>query len=209
MGRFHLRGTLRFALFLFFACAALAVFSNFAHAQRFDVAAGLSGIDAPGTGVADGIHHQPQSLTGGAYLVFSGDFLFYHKTIGVQGEFVRRETQGFDVVNNLPDRPMFIDVNAIWTKKFFRRFTAELEGGMGAEVARFYTGGCGSSSNCYVDKNHLMADAGAGIKIYPLRTFIFRHIFLRPEGRFYFVRNNQEFSSARAIRYGASIGYTF
>jgi hypothetical protein len=79
---------------------------------------------------------------------------------------------------------------------------------MGQEIVRFYTSGCGSS-NCYTDKNHLMADGGAGIKIYPLQTFILRHIFIRPEGRIYVVRNNQEFSSARAIRYGASIGYSF
>ncbi len=200
---------LRFALLLIIACAALAAFSNFSHAQKFDVAAGLSGIDAPGTGVADDINHQPQSLTGGAYMVFSGDYLFFHKTMGVQGEFVRRYKQGLDVVNDLPDRPMFWDVNAIWTKKFFRHFfTAELEGGAGEEIARFYTSGCGSS-NCYTDKNHFMLDGGAGIKIYPLNLFIVRHIFLRPEGRIYWVHNNQEFSSARAIRYGASIGYTF
>jgi hypothetical protein len=54
-----------------------------------------------------------------------------------------------------------------------------------------------------------MGDAGAGIKIYPLQRSIFQHIFIRPEGRFYFIRAAQEFSSDHAIRFGASIGYSF
>ncbi len=209
-GRFRLKQTLHTALFLFFTCAALAAFSQPAQAQKnFDVAAGLSSIDAPGTQAANDINHQPQSLTGGAYLVFSGDYLFFHKNIGVQGEYVRRETEGLDPVNNLLYRPMFYDANAIWTKKFFKRFTAELEGGAGIETTRFYTGGCGSSGNCYVNKNHFMGDVGAGIKVYPLQRSIFHHIFLRPEGRYYLIRAAQEFSADHAIRFGASIGYTF
>jgi hypothetical protein len=199
----------RIALLLPFACAALAAFSTLAQAQKFDVSAGIAAIDAPGTGVANDINHQPQSLTGGAYLVFSGDYLFFHKNIGVEGEYVRRDTEGLDPVNNLLYRPMFYDANAIWTKRFFKRFTAELEGGAGMETTRFYTAGCGSKGNCYVNKNHFMGDAGAGIKLYPLQRSVFRHIFLRPEGRFYFIRAAQEFSSDRAIRFGASIGYSF
>lgn len=200
---------LRVALLLPFACAALSAFAGLAQAQTIDVSAGIAAIDAPGTRVADNISHQPQSLTGGAYLVFSGDYLFFHKHIGVEGEFVRRQTEGLDPVNNLLFRPMFYDANAIWTKKFFKRFTAELEGGAGMETTRFYTAGCGSKGNCYVNKNHFMGDAGAGIKIYPLQRSVFRHIFIRPEGRFYFIRAAQEFSSDHAIRFGASIGYSF
>lgn len=178
-----------------------------ASAQKFDVAAGISSIDAPGTAVANDINHQPQSLTGGAYLTLSGDFLF-HKGIGVQGEFVRRQTEGYNDVLNRNYRPMFYDANAIWTKRFYKRFAPELEAGAGVETTRIYTGGCGSS-NCYVNKNHFMADFGAGLKIYPSQRFILRHIFIRPEGRFYLIHNNAEFSSDHAIRYGASIGYSF
>jgi len=193
-------------LVAFFAGAAVCALSCLAQAQRFDVSAGLSGIDAPGAHVANDINHQPQSLTGGAYMAFSGDFLFFHKDIGVEGEFVRRITQGFNVVYDYPDRPMFWDVNAIWTRKFYKHFTAELEGGAGEEIARFYTGTC---TNCYADRDHFLLDGGAGIKVYPLNVFIVRHIFIRPEGRIYWVRNNEEFSSSHAIRYGASLGYTF
>lgn len=185
----------------------IAAFSTPGLAQKFDVAAGLSSIDAPGTGVANDITHQPTSLTGGAYLTFSGDFVFY-KHLGVEGEFVRRETEGYDDVLERDYRPMFYDANAMWTRRFYKRFAAEIEGGMGFETTRIYTGGCGSS-NCYVNKNHLMGDAGAGVKIYPLQRSFFQHIFIRPEGRFYLIRDNAEFSSNHAIRYGASIGYSF
>ena len=204
-GRFRLIQTLRFQLLAIFAGAAVCALSVCAQAQRFDVAGGVSGIDAPGTRAADDINHQPQSLTGGAYLNISGDYLFFHKNIGVSGEFVRRLSKGFDVVNNFPDRPMFWDVNAIWTRKFYNHFTAELQGGGGEEIARFYP----NNGSKFADSNHFMLDGGAGIKIYPLNIFIIRHIFIRPEGRVYWVRNNQEFSSSHAIRYGASIGYTF
>jgi len=205
-GRFRLIQTLRFQLLAIFAGAAVCALSCLAEAQRFDVAAGVSGIDAPGAHVADDINHQPQSLTGGAYMTISGDYLFFHKDIGVSGEFVRRISEGFDVVNNFPDRPMFWDANAIWTRKFYKHFTAELQGGAGEEIARFYTSSC---SGCYADRNHFLLDGGAGIKVYPLNKFIIRHIFIRPEGRVYWVRNNAEFSSSHAIRYGVSIGYTF
>lgn len=201
---------LRFAFLLPFVCAAMAAFSDFAHAQRFDVSAGLSSIDAPGVAYSNGINHQPESLNGGAYLTFSGDFLF-HKNVGVEGEYVRKEDEGsYYVLNNTPYRPMFYDVNGIWTRKFFKHFAAELEAGGGMYSTRFYTGGCGSGSNCYANKNHFMVDFGAGIKMYPPQQFpIVRHMFLRPEGRFYLIRNNQEFSSDQVIRYGAEIGYTF
>ena len=209
-GRFRLKLTLHFALLSFFACAAIAAFSISAHAQRFDVAGGLSTLDAPGVAYANGVTHQPESLNGTAYLTFSGDFLFYHKTIGVEGEYVRKEGEGsYYLLNNTPYRPMFYDANAIWTKKFFHRFQAELVGGAGFESTRFYTAGCGSGSSCYANKNHFMVDFGAGLKVYPLDMFIVRHIFLRPEGRFYVINNNREFSSNQVIRYGASIGYTF
>jgi len=84
-------------------------------AQKFDVAAGISSIDAPGSAVANNINHQPLSLTGGAYLSFSGDYIF-HKNIGVEGEFVRRQTEGYDDAIDLDYRPIFYDANAIWRK---------------------------------------------------------------------------------------------
>ncbi len=203
---------LRTALLLSLACVLMAGFSALAQAQKFDVAAGGSGITAPGSEVANDIDHQPESLRGGTYLNVSGDYLFHHSlggVIGVEGEFARRASETFSQVYNHNYRPMFYDANAIYTRRFYKHFVAELEGGAGMETVRFYTGGCHGGSNCYADNNHFMVDAGAGIKMYPVQRWFFHHIFLRPEGRVYFIRNNQEFSSARAIRFGASIGYSF
>lgn len=199
--------TLRLPLLFFVVCALIASSSTLARAQKnFDVSAGISTLDAPGAHVANGINNQPDTLTGGVYLNFNGDFIFW-KNLGVEGEFVRKQSEGLYIVDNLPFRPLYFDANAIWTKKFFKRFTAEIEGGAGEESIRFYTGGCGSG--CYAAKNHFMIDGGAGVKIYPLNWWFARHIFIRPEGRFYLVFNNQQFSSDKVIRYGASIGYTF
>ncbi len=72
-----MKQTLRTAILLPFACAALAAFSNLAQAQKIDLAFGVSTLDAPGASTASG-NHQPVSLTGGAYTGFSGDVLFYH-----------------------------------------------------------------------------------------------------------------------------------
>jgi len=200
-----LKQTLRLPLLFFGFCAAIAASSTFAAAQNnFDVSAGLSTLDAPGAHVATGINNQPQTLTGGAYLNFNGDFLFY-KNAGVEAEFVRKESQGVYIVDNLPFRPLYFDLNAIWTKSVHKHFTFEIEGGGGEESIRFYT--CGSS--CYAAKNHAMIDGGAGLRIYPMNRTFARHFFIRPEGRFYLVFNNAQFSSDKVIRYGASIGYTF
>ncbi len=50
-----------------------------------------------------------------------------------------------------------------------------------------------------------MGHFGAGIKMYPFA----HNFFVRPEAHLYLVHDNQEFSSARAVRYGLSVGYTF
>jgi len=207
-----LKLTLRNILLSSLACLLAAGFSALAQAQKFDVAAGGGGITAPGSENANDIDHQPESLRGGTYLDVSGDYLFHHSlggVVGVEGEFVRRASETYSYIYNRDYRPMFYDANAIWTRGFYKRFVAELEAGAGAETVRFYTGGCHGSSNCYADNNHFMVDAGAGVKIYPVQHWFLRHIFLRPEGRVYLIHNNQEFSSAHAIRFGASIGYSF
>lgn len=206
----RLKKTRHLPLFLAAFGAVLFAFPACTHAQRFDLAAGLSSINAPGVAYANSINHQPQSLNGGAYLDFSGDFLFYKGHIGVEGEFVRKESEGMYVARpHYPYRPLFYDANVVWIKKFHKRFAAELEGGLGAEGIRFYNAGGCSGPSCYANKYHFMGDFGAGVRIYPLNLFIVRHIFIRPEGRFYLIHNNQEFSSDQATRYGASIGYTF
>jgi hypothetical protein len=181
---------------LSFVCTA--IFATLAHAQQIDVAGGLNTIFAASGSQATG-NHQPQSLDGGAYPVVSADVLFY-KHVGVQGEFAWRVSQGTYAPGelNIPYRPLFWDINAIWAPKISKRISAELMGGGGEQSTRFYSG-----SN-YAASNHLMGDVGGGIKLYA-----WHHFFFRPEVRFYLVTNNLEFSSGHALRYGLSIGYTF
>lgn len=199
---------LHIALFFSFACAFLATVSNVAQAQKVDLAFGLSTIEAPGIGsitISD-TNHAPVSLTGGAYPGFSGDVLFYHN-MGIGAEVFWRASQADNYAQQgFNYRPLFYDINAVYSPKIFSHANLELVGGIGALSTRFYTGTtCGyySCSN-YQSSNHFDVDFGAGIKVYARHNF-----FVRPEVRVYVINNNTDFSSNFATRYGASIGYTF
>lgn len=200
-----MKPALRVAILSSFAWAAFAVFANFACAQQIDVAVGGSSIFAPSASQAFG-DHEPQSLDAGIYPSFSADYLFFRGRIGVQGEFAWRWNNGTYLPGyiNLPYKPIFYDFNAIYVSKpIHRRFAIEVLGGAGVQNTRFYLEGC-NGSTCFGTTNHFMVDFGGGIKYYA-----WRHFFVRPEGRFFLVRKNTEFSSDHAVRYGASIGYTF
>jgi hypothetical protein len=203
-----LKRTLRIALFSSFACALLATVSNVAQAQKVDLAFGLSTVEAPGIGnltVSD-TSHAPVSLTGGAYPGFSGDVLFYHN-LGVGAEVFWRASQADNYAQQgFNYRPLFYDINAVYSPRIVPHVYAELVGGVGALSTRFYTGtSCGAySCSNYQSSNHFDVDFGGGIKLYPMHNF-----FIRPEARVYFINNNTDFSSNHAMRYGLSIGYTF
>jgi len=187
------------------ACAACALLSTFAAAQKLDIAFGISTIDAPGPSAANGVDHQPVSLTGGTYPGFSGDVLFWHN-LGIGGEIYWKGNQGhYGGDPTLPFRPLFLDINAVYSPKLASHTYLELVGGIGAQDTRIYCQGCGNGYNTnYASDKHFMADFGAGLKFYPAS-----HFFVRPEARLYLVNNNLLFSSPRATRYGLSIGYTF
>lgn len=206
-GWIRLKRKQRAAVLLLFICAALAAFAHFASAQQIDAAVGFGSINAPPASAALGTNHQPQSLNGGVYFSASGDYLFY-KNAGIEGEAAIKGDQStyLPYELDLPFHPMFFAVNGIWdSQKYLKRvgIVVEALGGAGALSSRFQTGTC-TSSKCYASSTHFLVDGGVGIKMYP-----WRHWFIRPEGRFYFIKNNTEFSSARAVRYGVSIGYTF
>ncbi len=200
-----MKPALRVAIFLSFAGAAIAIFTNFACAQQIDVAVGASSMFAPSASQAFG-DHEPQSLDAGIYPSISADYLFFRGHAGIQGEYSWRWNNSTYLPGfiNLPYKPIFYDFNAIWVSNPIRkRFRVELLGGAGVQNTRFYLGGC-TSSNCFGTTNHFMVDVGGGIKYYA-----WRHFFVRPEGRFFLVRKNVEFSSDHAVRYGATFGYTF
>jgi len=203
---FHLKRTLRIAVVLTFACVALVSFSSVAQAQKADIAFGVSTFDGPGASNANGLDHQPVSLSGGAYTGISGDVQAFHH-IGLGGEIFWRASQaqnyngqGFNY------RPIFWNFNAVYAPKIASHTYLELVGGIGALDTHYYTGTyCGYySCSTYSSVNHFDGDFGAGIKFYPHGGW-----FIRPEARFYLINNNWDFSSNYTTRYGASIGYTF
>ena len=188
----------------------LAFSANFAQAQKVDLAFGVSTVDAPGIGnlTLGDPNHAPVSLTGGAYPGFSGDVLFYHH-LGFGAEVFWRASQAnnYAGILGLNYRPLLYDFNAVYSPKLASHAYLELVAGIGAQSTRFYCSTCFNpfTGTNYASSNHFMGDFGGGIKLYPTQG----GFFVRPEARVYLVNNNLEFSSARATRYGISIGYTF
>jgi hypothetical protein len=179
-----------------------------AFAQSGDIAFGASGLTSPKPSSFDinsGNFFAP-TMGGGTYLGFSGDFLLKHH-LGVEGEIqwrARRNLyQGYQ-----PYRPLFYDFGGIWASRFGKYFGAQVSAGIGAESLRFYNNyyTCSYLTGCtnYTSSNHFMGAFGGAFKIYPTHN-----IFIRPELRYYAIRNNVEFAGNNAVRAGVSIGYTF
>ena len=83
----------------------------------------------------------------------------------------------------------------------------EAVAGIGAASTRFYSGSYTCTFITCTDYNsttHFMGHIGGGVNIYVHGNF-----FIRPEAHLYFIHNNNEFSSGRVGRLGASLGYTF
>jgi hypothetical protein len=184
--------------------SALFLTGSLAFGQKGDVAFGLGSLTAPSSASATG-NYAPQTIGGGLYPSFSVDFLLRH-SLGVQGEMSWRASrnlyEGYE-----PFRPIFYDINGIYAPRFGKRLGVEAMAGIGAESARFYPG----TYNCnfftctsYVSSNHFLGHFGGGVKFY-----VWGNFFVRPEAHLYLIHNNNEFSSGRAARFGASIGYTF
>lgn len=177
-----------------------------AQAQQFDIGFGVSGLTAPSNNTNGFLLFPTPSIGGGAYLGFSGDYLF-KKNFGVQGEINWRASRS--VYNGFqPYRPLFWDFNAIYAPQLGPRVQAELLAGIGVESVRFYNNffTCSFVSGCtnYTSSNHFMGDFGGG-----LRFYVTHGVFVRPEARFYLVRNNVEFNSNHSTRYGITLGYSF
>jgi hypothetical protein len=181
-----------------------ALLERTAHAQQIDAAFGISTITSGAGKTTNGVFFP--TVGGGAYPVFSADFLLSHH-LGVEGDVSWRASQNL-YGGYQPYRPIFYSFNAIWAPKISSHITAELLAGIGGENLRFYTPytSCGYVTGCtnYVTSNHFMGDFGGGI-----RAYVWRSAFIRPEVRLYLINNNVEFSSSYAARYGVSLGYSF
>lgn len=152
-------------------------------------------------------NHSPQTIGGGAYIGFSGDYILWHH-LGVEGEVNWRASQAL-YGGYQPFRPIFYDFNAIYAPPLGKHAQLELLGGIGGLSTRFYT----QTYTCnyfyysctnYYSSNHFMGDVGAAVRVYVTHS-----IFVRPEFREYFVHDNVEFSSGHATRAGVTIGYSF
>jgi hypothetical protein len=187
----------------------ICVFSAFAYAQKFDLGAGVSTIEAPGASNGNGIDHQPVTLSGGAYVGVSGDVrLFHHIRLGGEGFWRATQAQNYNG-QGFNYRPIFWNVNAVYVHKIASRTQLEFVGGVGALSTRYYVGTyCGiyESVGCFHSFNHFDGDFGAGVRVYPRGGSGW---FIRPEARVYLINNNFDFSANYATRIGASIGYTF
>ncbi len=195
---------------LIVACAlfALGVTSTLAHAQRIDAAVGVGTILAPGASSASGSEY-PVSLSGGVYPGFSGDVIFW-KNLGVGAEINFRASEGVNYGGSVGVnyRPFFYNFNAVYSPKLANRTYLELVGGLGGLDTRFYECpdydcnlGYSNGVNSFA---HFDVDFGGGVKFY-----VKRGLFIRPEARYYYIRNDTNFSSNHAARVGISIGYTF
>jgi hypothetical protein len=187
-------------LFLLVAVFCLTLLpASSAHAQQFDMSAGLSGVTAPGTN-ANG-----QTVGGGAFPTVGLDFLFFHN-VGVGFNAALRAKENlFEGVQ--PFRPFFYDVDAVYAPPLGKRAQAVLSAGIGAESIHFYTPNVTCSFiSCtnVVTSNHFLGQVGAGLRFYATPR-----IFIMPEAHLYLVHNNVEFSGSRATRFGVSIGYSF
>jgi len=175
-----------------------------ASAQQFDAAFGVGTVIAPSASSASG-DHAPVSQTGGAYPVFSADFLFKGR-LGVSGELAWRASRNL-YAGFQPYRPLFYDFNGIYVPKLGKHAAAELMGGIGWESLRFYQPFLTCSFiTCtdFISSNHFMGHFGGG-----LRYYVHGNFFVRPEAHVYLINNNTEFSSPVATRFGVSLGYTF
>lgn len=178
-----------------------------AQAQQFDLGAGVSTVTGPPTTTTVGLNGFTTlpTISGGAYINFGLDFVWYHNVgVGFNSAIRASENlyQGFQ-----PYRPFFYDVDAVWAPPLGHKAQGEFSAGIGAESIHFYT----PTINCsfvgctdFVSSNHFLGQFGAGIRFY-----VTPRIFVKPEAHFYLIHNNIEFSGDHASRFGVSIGYSF
>ena len=181
---------------------AVVAISSLAFAQQGDVALGFGTVMSSGSCNSSG--YCPEK--GGLYPAISADVIF-HRRIGFEYDVAWRGSQASYPIFNIPYRPIINAFNADFQPKLGKKIGLDILGGIGVQSTRFYS----SNYNCnftgcinYVSSDHFLLDAGAG-----LRYYVWHHVFVRPEFRYYWINNNtNDFSSNNILRVGGSIGYT-
>lgn len=176
---------------------------HFATAQQGDIAFG--GGTVMSSGSCDAITGLcPEK--GGFYPTISADVIF-HKRVGFDFEASWKASQGsYGGTGGQPFRPILFGFNGMYQPRLGKKVGVDLLAGIGWQSTRFYLPFCTNSFTCsnYTSSNHFMVDLGGGIRYY-----VWNHVFVRPEVRYYHIVNNTDvFSSDNVFRVGASIGYT-
>lgn len=187
------------------ACAVLLLVT-LARAQQVDVALGAGILlSTKNSNASEAFLPPPEK--GGLYPSFSFDRIFKNH-YGYSGEIATVYKD--QVYNGFQEyRPIFYDVNGVYTYRLRKRLNADFMAGIGGERVLFYSpsGNCSFSGGCttHLDANHLLFHLGADI-----RYTMWRRFFVRPEAHLYrIVNNTTDFHSDNVLRVGASIGYTF
>ena len=184
-------------------------FANLASAQQGDAMFGFGTVMSPGAAQcgAGSTTNFTCPERGGLFENIGADVIF-HRRIGFGFDASWRASQGDFGGLGIPYRPILFDFNGIYQPRLGKKVGLDLMGGVGWQSTRFYgyqpTSSCVFFGACYTSSNHFLVDVGAGIRYY-----VWGHVFVRPEIRYYDVFNNSDnFSSGNIVRMGASIGYT-
>jgi hypothetical protein len=187
-------------------CAFLPfAFATFAHSQQFDFAVG-GGTLFSTRNITASDAYLPPAEKGGVYPSVSIERVFKNH-YGYSAEFAFRYHEG-SYNDYQKFRPLIYDVNAVYNSRLAKKYTADLQAGLGGQSTFFYYG----SGNCsypgcatHLDSNRFLLHAGFG-----LRYALLGRLFVRPEANYYRIINNTvDFHSDNVLRLGASIGYTF
>jgi len=190
--------------FALVAAICLPLFATLAPAQQLDVSVGLGTIESSSP-TSGGLNFQQPGEHGGSYINISGDLVgFGHRRLGLSAEtsFRSREAN-YDGYEKY--RPILTDVNAFFQPRLRKNLGLDLMAGVGVASTRFNLPASCNIPGCinYTTSNHFMEDFGGGVRYY-----VWRHVFVRPEIRYYHIQNNAEFHSNNVVRLGASVGYT-
>jgi hypothetical protein len=179
--------------------------TSLAQAQQADAMFGFGTLLSPGADSCNANTGCPEK--GGLYPNIGADVIF-HKRIGFGFDVSWKATQGaYGGTGGPPFRPILLDFNGVYQPKIGKKVGLDLFGGVGLQATRFYSSNytCDFVSCTNFTSNHnFLVDFGGG-----LRYYFFKHAFVRPEARYYWINNNtNQFSGNSVLRVGASIGYT-
>jgi hypothetical protein len=188
------------------------LFGVAAEAQEFHAAFGFGGIKTPGVSTNDVTGITYPSLGGGLYPSFSGIFILKHH-LGFGGQVAWRAHQAlytessFTGLYQAPYRPIFYNFDAVYGRKFGKKFGVDAMAGIGGLDVRFYQAyySCGAfSCTNYTSSNYFAGHFGGDVRYY-----FWGNAFIRPEIHYYVINNNAAFNGANAARFTVSIGYSF